>query len=161
MPEIRFSKGTVVVIVTISLVLLGYRLWRIKAEPISGHYEAGFYRWKFPKKGKDRCPYRFTSAHALKILSVKGNVIHFRVSTNKPDVEKNPQVLNIFLNGKFTKRVVLKDRTWVEVSIPVKGLKGKKVFMDIQVGGGWIPYKYGKGKSRKKLGVIITKIRQE
>ena len=148
-------------IVIIFFTLFGYRLWRVKAEPISDHYEAGFYRWELPHKGKDRQPYRLTSPKALKVFTIKGNVIQFRVCSNKPHVDKNPQILSVYFNGKMVKRLELRDRNWKEVIIPTDGLKGKKVFMDLVVEGAWVPYRYGRGRSRKELGVIISKIVQK
>ena len=160
-PKIPFTKKKALAIGVIFVALFGYRLWRVKAEPISEHYEAGFYRWEIPRKGKDKRPYRLTSGHALKVFTIKGDSIRFRVCSNKPDVNRNPQVVNIYLNGKRVKTVELKDRKWEEVEIPVAKMKGEKVFMDIHVGGTWIPYKYGRGKSRRELGVIMSRIRQE
>jgi len=160
-PGIPFTRKKAIVLGLVFFSLLGYRLWRVKAEPISDHYEAGFYRWEIPRRGKDRRPYRLTSGKALKVFTVRGNVIKFRVCSNKPDVAESPQILNVYLNGKHVKRVVLKSREWKEVVIPSKKWKGKKVFMDLQVSGTWIPFKYGRGKSRRELGVIISKIEQQ
>ncbi len=159
-PEFPFTKKKALGIGMIFLALLGYRLWRAKAEPISDHYEAGFYRWEIPRKGKDKRPYRLTSGHALKVFTVKGDSIRFRVCSNKPDIARNPQTLDIYLNGKQVKGVTLKNHAWKTVEIPSKALKGKKVFMDLQVGGTWVPYKYGRGRSKRELGVIIGRIRQ-
>jgi len=159
-PKIPFTKKKAVTLGIIFFVLLGYRLWRVKAEPISDHYEAGFYRWEMPRKGKDRQPYRLTSPRALKVLKIKGEELRFRVCSNKPDVAQNHQVLYVYLNGKLVKQVVLKNKKWQQVVIPTATLRGKKVFMDFRVAGAWVPYKYGRGKSRKELGVIISKIQQ-
>jgi hypothetical protein len=160
--KMNFSGPTnyTVTLGIILFILLGYRLWRVKAEPISDHYEAGFYRWEMPRKGKDRQPYRLTSPRALKVLKIKGEELRFRVCSNKPDVAQNHQVLYVYLNGKLVKQVVLKNKKWQQVVIHTATLKGKKVFMDFRVAGAWVPYKYGRGKSRKELGVIISKIQQ-
>lgn len=160
-PKIPFTKKKALAVALTFFTLLGYRVWRVKAEPISDRYEAGFYRWEVPRKGKDRKPYRLTSGHALKILIVKGDVIRFRVCSNKPDVDKNPQILSVYLNGRQVKKIALRDKGWKEVVIPTAQLKGQKVFMDLRVDGVWIPYKYGRGRSKRELGVIIGKIRQE
>jgi len=157
-PEIPFTRKRAMVLGVIFFVLLGYRLWRVKAEPISDHYEAGFYRWEIPRKGKDRQPYRFTSPRALKVFMVKGNAVKFRVCSNKPDIARNPQVLHVYINGKHVKEIELRDKNWKEVTIPVKAWNGKRVFMDFRVDGAWVPYKYGRGRSKRKLGVIISEI---
>ena len=159
-PRIPFTKKKAIAFGIIFFVLLGYRLWRVKAEPVSDHYEAGFYRWKIPRKGKDRRPYRFTSPRALKVFTVKGDEIKFRVCSNKPDISKNPQILSIYFNGNPVKRVELKGKDWREVIISTGNWKGKRIFMDFRVDGTWVPYKYGMGKSRRPLGIIISKIRQ-
>ena len=158
-PKIPFTKKKAVVIGMVFLALLGYRLYRVKAEPISDHYEAGFYRWQVPRKGSDRRPYRLTSGHALKVFTVKKDTIRFRVCSNKPDVEKSPQVVTVYLNGKTVKKIELRDKGWHEVVIPAQLLKGKKVFLDIQVDGTWVPYRYGRGRSKRELGVIVGRIK--
>ena len=158
-PKIPFTKKKAMVIGMVFLALLGYRLYRVKAEPISDHYEAGFYRWQVPRKGSDRRPYRLTSGHALKVFTVKKDTIRFRVCSNKPDVEKSPQVVTVYLNGKTVKKIELRDKGWHEVVIPTQLLKGKKVFMDIQVDGTWVPYRYGRGRSKRVLGVIVGRIK--
>lgn len=160
-PKFHFTKKKALVVGMIFVALLGYRLWRVRAEPISDHYEAGFYRWVIPRKGKDKRPYRLTSGHALKVFVIKSDTIRFRVRSNKPGIDKNHQILSIYLNGKVVKRIEIKDKKWKEVIVPTKELKGKKAFMDFTVVGTWVPYKYGRGKSKKVLGVIISKISQQ
>jgi len=160
-PKITFTKKKVIIIGIIFVALFGYRLWRVRTEPISEHYEAGFYRWEIPKKGKDKKPYRLTSSHALKVLTVKGDLIYFRVCSNKPDIKKNHQFLNIYINGKLVKRIELKDKHWKKLVVPMISFKGKNVFIDFQVEGTWIPYQYGMGKSKRVLGVIVSRIEQE
>ncbi len=160
-PKVPFTKRRVLIIGMIFLILLSYRLWRVKAEPISNHYEAGFYRWEIPRKGKDRRPYRLTSGKALKVFTVNGDTIRFRVCSNKPDVAEHPRVLMVYFNGKLVKKIVLKNKKWTQVVIPTAGLKGKKVFMDLRVEGTWVPYRHGRGRNRRVLGVIISKIEQK
>ncbi len=161
LPRVSFKRKTTILIVLAFVALLGYRLVKVWNEPFDSHFESGFYRWKFSRPGeKGKFMYRFTSGRALKVLTVRGEALCIQVCSNKPYVEKNPQVLFIYLNGKRVKEVRLRDKAWKDIVIPVNGLKGKKVFIGFRVLGTWVPYRYGRGGSKKELGVIIRKIKQ-